>query len=110
MDGTRPGEEPVAGSPQAVPQGKKVARVNCASCHGNTGKGNSPAAMALQEVAPFPVGAHGFPRTAPWTGHRLDATSPTSLQPEHFGQCADPILIDSRQELQEEAAGGERVA
>jgi len=36
----------VAAGPKVVEQGKKVAQVNCASCHGNTGKGNGPAAMA----------------------------------------------------------------
>ena len=52
-------KSPVAASPKVVEQGKKVAQVNCASCHGNTGKGNGPAAMALS------------PKPADWTSKKV---------------------------------------
>jgi ubiquinol-cytochrome c reductase cytochrome c subunit len=40
-------KSPGAAGPKVLEQGKKVAQVSCASCHGNTGRGNGPAAMAL---------------------------------------------------------------
>ena len=46
-DSEKAKKSPVASGPKAIEQGKKIAQVNCASCHGNTGKGNGPAAMAL---------------------------------------------------------------
>ncbi len=49
----------VAAGPKVVEQGKKVAQVNCASCHGNTGKGNGPVAMALS------------PKPADWTSKKV---------------------------------------
>jgi mono/diheme cytochrome c family protein len=52
-------KSPVATSPKTLAQGKKVAQVNCASCHGTTGKGNGPAAMALN------------PRPADWTSKKV---------------------------------------
>lgn len=52
-------KSPVAPGPKVIEQGKKVAQVNCASCHGNTGKGNGPAAMALS------------PKPADWTSKKV---------------------------------------
>lgn len=52
-------KSPIAAGPKAIEQGKKVARVNCASCHGNSGKGNGPAAMALN------------PKPADWTAKKV---------------------------------------
>ncbi|HUG36687.1 MAG TPA: cytochrome c [Candidatus Limnocylindrales bacterium] len=52
-------KSPVAASPQAVLQGRKVAAANCASCHGPGGKGNGPAAMALT------------PKPADWTSKKV---------------------------------------
>lgn len=52
-------KSPIAAGPKAVEQGKKVAQVNCASCHGTTGKGNGPAAMALS------------PKPADWTAKKV---------------------------------------
>jgi mono/diheme cytochrome c family protein len=52
-------KNPVATGAKVVEQGKKVAQVNCASCHGSTGKGNGPAAMALS------------PKPADWTSRRF---------------------------------------
>lgn len=48
-------KNPVAASPKVVEQGRKVAQVNCASCHGKGGKGDGPAALALN------------PKPANWT-------------------------------------------
>ena len=45
--------------PKAIEQGKKVAQVNCASCHGPGGVGNGPAAVALN------------PKPADWTSNRV---------------------------------------
>lgn len=45
--------------PKAAEQGKKVAQVNCASCHGPGGTGNGPAAVALN------------PKPADWTSNRV---------------------------------------
>ena len=50
---------PVAAGPKAVEQGKKVMQVNCAGCHGNTGEGNGPAAIALS------------PKPADWTSKKV---------------------------------------
>ncbi len=58
-DSEKSKKNPVAAGPKAVEQGKKVAQVNCASCHGNTGKGNGPAAMALN------------PKPADWTSKKV---------------------------------------
>ena len=52
-------KSPVAAGPKVVEQGKKVAQVNCVSCHGSTGKGNGPAAMALS------------PKPADWTSKKV---------------------------------------
>ena len=52
-------KSPVAAGPKVVEQGKKVAQVNCTSCHGSTGKGNGPAAMALS------------PKPADWTSKKV---------------------------------------
>ena len=52
-------KSPVAAGPKVVEQGKKIAQVNCASCHGSTGKGNGPAAMALS------------PKPADWTSKKV---------------------------------------
>ena len=46
-----------------VAQGKKVAEVNCVSCHGAKGKGDGPAAVALN------------PKPADWTSNRVQAMS-----------------------------------
>ena len=48
-------KNPVAASPKVVEQGRKVAQVNCVSCHGKGGKGDGPAALALN------------PKPANWT-------------------------------------------
>jgi mono/diheme cytochrome c family protein len=44
---------------KAVEQGKKSAQVNCVSCHGGSGKGDGPAAAALN------------PKPADWTSKRV---------------------------------------
>jgi mono/diheme cytochrome c family protein len=60
-------KSPVAASPQAVEQGKKVAQVNCVSCHGKSGKGDGAAAMALN------------PKPADWTSKKIQAESDGEL-------------------------------
>lgn len=43
---------PMAGDPGAVQAGEEIFQINCASCHGQTGAGDGPAAMGL---SPKPV-------------------------------------------------------
>lgn len=40
-------ENPVAGSTEAIHAGEQIFRVNCASCHGEAGKGDGAASRAL---------------------------------------------------------------
>jgi mono/diheme cytochrome c family protein len=60
-------KSPIAPSARVVEQGKKVAQVNCASCHGPAGKGNGPAAMALT------------PKPADWTSKKIQDESDGTL-------------------------------
>ena len=47
--------------------GKKLAETNCVSCHGNSGKGDGPAAAALN------------PKPADWTSAKVQGESDGSL-------------------------------
>ena len=40
-------KNPLPNDKKTIEQGEKLAKVNCASCHGNKGKGDGPAAIAL---------------------------------------------------------------
>jgi mono/diheme cytochrome c family protein len=40
-------QNPVAASPESVAAGKALFQQNCSTCHGNEGKGDGPAAPAL---------------------------------------------------------------
>jgi mono/diheme cytochrome c family protein len=60
-------KSPVAAGPKAVEQGKKVAEVNCVSCHGKGGKGDGAAAAALN------------PRPADWTAKKIQEESDGEL-------------------------------
>jgi mono/diheme cytochrome c family protein len=59
-------KNPVSG-PKAVEQGKKVAQVNCVSCHGAGGKGDGAAAAALN------------PKPADWTSARVQTDTDGEL-------------------------------
>ena len=52
-------KNPLPADKKSVEQGEKVAKVNCVSCHGPLGKGNGPAAVALN------------PKPADWTSKRV---------------------------------------
>ena len=52
-------KNPMPADKKSVEQGEKVAKVNCVSCHGSHGKGNGPAAVALN------------PKPADWTSKRV---------------------------------------
>ena len=52
-------QSPIPVSAKVAEQGKKVAQVNCASCHGAAGLGNGPAAVALN------------PKPADWTSRKV---------------------------------------
>lgn len=56
-------KNPLPANAATVAQGKKVAEVNCVSCHGAKGKGDGPAAVALN------------PKPADWTSKRVQAMS-----------------------------------
>ena len=60
-------KSPVAASPKALEQGKKVAQVNCVSCHGKGGKGDGAAAAALN------------PKPADWTSKKIQDESDGEL-------------------------------
>jgi mono/diheme cytochrome c family protein len=52
-------KNPLPADKKSVEQGEKVAKVNCASCHGAKGKGDGAAAVALN------------PKPADWTSKRV---------------------------------------
>jgi len=52
-------KNPLPADKKAVEQGENVAKVNCVSCHGNKGKGDGPAAVALN------------PKPADWTSKKV---------------------------------------
>ena len=56
-------KNPTANDKKTVEQGEKVAKVNCVSCHGAKGKGDGPAAVALN------------PKPADWTSKRVQDMS-----------------------------------
>jgi mono/diheme cytochrome c family protein len=56
-------KNPLPANAASVAQGKKVADVNCVSCHGAKGKGDGAAAVALN------------PKPADWTSKKLQAES-----------------------------------
>ncbi len=60
-------KNPVAGGAKAVEAGKNVAQVNCVSCHGPGGKGDGPAAVALN------------PKPANWTSKAVQDESDGEL-------------------------------
>jgi mono/diheme cytochrome c family protein len=56
-------KNPLPADAKTIEQGKKVAQVNCVSCHGAKGKGDGAAAAALN------------PKPADWTSKRVQAES-----------------------------------
>jgi mono/diheme cytochrome c family protein len=56
-------KNPLPADAATVAQGKKVAEVNCVSCHGAKGKGDGAAAVALN------------PKPADWTSTKVQAES-----------------------------------
>ena len=56
-------KNPLPADATTVAQGKKVAEVNCVSCHGAKGKGDGAAAVALN------------PKPADWTSKKVQAES-----------------------------------
>ena len=56
-------KNPSPSDAKTVEQGKKVAQINCVSCHGATGKGDGVAAAALS------------PKPADWTSKKVQAES-----------------------------------
>jgi mono/diheme cytochrome c family protein len=56
-------KNPTPNDKKTVEQGEKVAKINCVSCHGAKGKGDGPAAVALN------------PKPADWTSKRVQDMS-----------------------------------
>ncbi len=56
-------KNPLPADAKTIEQGKKVAEVNCVTCHGPKGKGDGAAAVALN------------PKPADWTSKRVQAES-----------------------------------
>jgi mono/diheme cytochrome c family protein len=56
-------KNPLPADPKMVEQGKKVAEINCVSCHGPKGKGDGLASAALT------------PKPADWTSKKVQAES-----------------------------------
>ncbi|HEY7870230.1 MAG TPA: cytochrome c [Methylomirabilota bacterium] len=52
-------KNPTPADKKTVDQGEKVAKINCVSCHGNKGKGDGPASVALN------------PKPADWTSKKV---------------------------------------
>jgi len=52
-------KNPLPADKKVIEQGEKVAKINCVSCHGPLGKGNGPAAVALN------------PKPADWTSKKV---------------------------------------
>ena len=62
-DSEKAKKSPLPSDKKTAEQGEKVAKVNCMSCHGDKGKGNGPAAVALN------------PKPADWTSLRVQKES-----------------------------------
>jgi mono/diheme cytochrome c family protein len=60
-------KNPVPNDKKVIEQGEKIAKINCTSCHGPSGKGNGPAAVALT------------PKPADWTSSRVQDESDGEL-------------------------------
>ncbi len=56
-------KNPLPADAKTIEQGKKVAEVNCVTCHGPKGKGDGAAAVALN------------PKPADWTSKKVQAES-----------------------------------
>ena len=56
-------KNPLASDAKAIEQGEKLAKTNCASCHGAKGRGDGAAAVALN------------PKPADWTSARVQSES-----------------------------------
>jgi len=56
-------KNPLASDSKSVEQGERLAKTNCASCHGFKGKGDGAAAVALN------------PKPADWTSARVQSES-----------------------------------
>lgn len=60
-------KNPLPDDKKVIEQGKKLAQVNCVSCHGPKGKGDGPAAVALN------------PKPADWTSKKVQEESDGEL-------------------------------
>ena len=65
--GEKAKKNPLAGGAKAIGEGKKLAQINCVTCHGQDGKGTGPAAAALN------------PKPADWTSKKVQDESDGEL-------------------------------
>ncbi len=63
----KPKKNPLPSDPKSIELGRSVAKTNCVPCHGETFKGNGPAAIALN------------PKPADWTSPRVQDQSDGEL-------------------------------
>lgn len=66
-DAEKAKKNPVPNDKKTLDQGEKVTKINCVSCHGLKGKGDGPAAVALN------------PKPADWTSKQVQAESDGEL-------------------------------
>jgi mono/diheme cytochrome c family protein len=66
-DAEKAKKNPLPNDKKVVDQGAKVAQTNCASCHGPKGKGDGPAAVALN------------PKPADWTSKNVQSETDGEL-------------------------------
>jgi mono/diheme cytochrome c family protein len=66
-DAEKAKKSPIASSTKVAAQGKKLAQVNCVSCHGTSGKGDGAAAAALN------------PKPADWTSPKIQSETDGEL-------------------------------
>jgi mono/diheme cytochrome c family protein len=66
-DAEKAKKNPLPADKKVIEQGEKVAKVNCASCHGAKGKGDGAAAAALN------------PKPADWTSAKVQSESDGEL-------------------------------
>jgi mono/diheme cytochrome c family protein len=66
-DSEKAKKNPLPSDKKVVEQGEKVAKTNCVTCHGAKGKGDGPAAVALN------------PKPADWTSARVQSQTDGEL-------------------------------
>ncbi|MBL9172373.1 MAG: c-type cytochrome [Verrucomicrobiales bacterium] len=94
-------EDPEA-RPEHVRKGRELYRANCASCHGDTGRGDGPAAAALEDDAGKPAPPHDL-TTGLWKSGRdpadLFRTLSTGMDGTPMPSFGDALGVGDRWDL-----------